>query len=174
MKKQKMTKCECGCGNNVNCIYAVYYLQEHNGYDLLNESRLYYAKIANDANEELEKTRVLRNELHNQMLKLLVKVMDLDVRKEFDDQVLAAWTARDKNEILKVINAMHLYLEPPSTKQSGFAYFYRYNYPEIDKKVKARNPERQARDVTNELFLLWNSLTKEEQKEWTDSAPDEI
>ena len=140
----------------------------------MNESRLYYAKIANDANEELEKMRVLRNELHNQMLKLLVKVIDLDVREEFDDQVLAAWTAQDKNEILKVINAMHVYLDPPTKKQSGFAYFYRYNYPEIDKQVKAKNQERQARDVTNELFLLWNSLTKEEQKEWTDSAPDEI
>jgi hypothetical protein len=57
-------------------------------------------------------------------------------------------------------------------KQTGFSYFYRYNYIEIDRLVKAKNPERQARDVTSALFLLWDSLTKEEQKEWTDSAPE--
>ena len=140
MKKQKMTKCECGCGNNGKCTNAKYYEQEHNGYDLLNESRSYYA------NEELEKMSALRNELHNQMLKLLVKVVDFDVRKEFGDQIFASWTAQDENEMLKVINSMQLHLEPPSTKQSGFAYFYRYNYIEIDKEVKAKNPEREARD----------------------------
>jgi hypothetical protein len=114
-------------------------------------------------------------QLNSQMLKLLVKVTDPDDREEFGDQILAAWTAQDESEMLKVINAMQVYLEPPleqpSMKQSGFAYFYRYNYIEIDKEVKAKNPDSQARDVTNELFLLWDSLTKEEQKEWTDSAP---
>lgn len=110
-------------------------------------------------------------QLNSQMLKLLVKVTDPDDREEFGDQVLAAWTAQDENEMLKVINAMKVYFEPHSMAQSGFAYFYRYNNIEIDKQVKAKNPESQARDVTNELFLLWDSLTREEQKEWTDSAP---
>jgi len=109
--------------------------------------------------------------LYRQMLGLLVKVMDFNDREEFGAQVLAAWTAKDEKEMLKIIDAMNAHLEAPSKKQSGFAYFYRYNYAEIDKEVKAKNPERQARDVTNELFLLWASLTKEEQKEWTDSAP---
>jgi hypothetical protein len=48
------------------------------------------------------------------MLKLLVKIMELDVREEFGDQVLAAWT---ENEMLKVINAMHIYLDQPTKKQ---------------------------------------------------------
>jgi len=103
------------------------------------------------------------------MLGLLVKVMDFNDREEFGAQVLAAWTAKDEKEMLKLIDAMNAHLE--AKKQSGLAYFYRCNYREIDREVKAKNPERQARDVTNELFLLWASLTKEEQKEWTDSAP---
>ena len=126
----------------------------------------------------------MTDQLLIQMIKLLVKVHDLDDREEFGNRVLTAWTAKDENEMLKVIKAfdeqrvidvMNVHLEPPPPpkKQTGFAYFYRYNYREIDKEVKAKNPERQARDVTNELFLLWDSLTKEEQKEWTDSAPDE-
>jgi len=116
------------------------------------------------------------DQLNSQMLKLLVKVADLDDREKFGDQVLAAWTAQDENEMMKIINAMQEYLEPPPPpkKQTGFAYFYRFNYREIDTEVKAKNPERQARDVTDALFLLWDSLTKEEQKEWSDSAPDEI
>ena len=163
-----MTKCQCGCGNKGNCTNAKYYQQEHNGYDLLKESRSYHAK---EANKELKKMSTSRNyELHSKMLKLLVKIMEIDVREEFGDQVLAAWTAQDENEMLKVINAMYIYLESPTKKQSGFAYFYRSNYTEIDKQVKAKNQEKQARDVTNELFLLWDSLTKEEQKEWTDSV----
>jgi len=116
----------------------------------------------------------MSNDLNSQMLKLLVKIADLDDREKFGDQVLAVWIDQDENEMLKVINAMQVYLEPPSPpkKLTGFAYFYRYNYREIDTDVKVKNPERQARDVTDALFLLWDSLTKEEQKEWTDSAPE--
>ena len=114
------------------------------------------------------------DQLNSQMLKLLVKVPDLDDREKFGDQVLAAWTAQDENEMMKVIKAIQVYLEPPPKKQTGFAYFYRYNYREIDTEVKAKNSERQARDVTDALFLLWDSLTKEQQKEWTDSVPDQI
>ncbi len=57
-----MTKCEC--------TNAIYYQQEHNGYDLLKESRSYHAaKKANDANEELKKMSTLRNyELHSKIL----------------------------------------------------------------------------------------------------------
>jgi hypothetical protein len=65
-KKQKITKCECGCGNEENCINAIYYQQEHNGYDLLKESRSYYAKEANDAIEELHTSR--NYELHSKIL----------------------------------------------------------------------------------------------------------
>ena len=107
------------------------------------------------------------DQLLRQMLTLLVKVMNLEDKSEFENQVLAAWTAKDENEMLKVINSMNVYLEPPPPKkQTGFACFYRYNYREIDKEVKVKNPEREARDVTDALFLLWDSLTKEEQQDW--------
>jgi len=116
-----------------------------------------------------KKTAIMSyDHLYSQMLGLLVKVMDFNDREEFGAQVLAAWTAKDEKEMLQIIDAMNAHLD--AKKQSGFAYFYRYNYREIDREVKAKNPERQARDVTNELFLLWASLTKEEQKEWADSA----
>lgn len=184
-----------------------------------------------------------------QMMKLVIKVMDLDEREKFGDRVLTAWTAKDEKEMYKVGDALYVHLQTkpvtdadirfgaqmrelrtqlalwssddfrvletscrelgvefrldadpyrlaelltlelngtavdvePATlevedrgrkKQTGFAYFYRYNYIEIDREVKAKNPESQARDVTDALFLLWDSLTKEEQKEWTDSAPE--
>jgi hypothetical protein len=48
-------ECECGCGDNGNCTNAKYYQQEANGYDLLKESRSYYA------NEE-PKTKAARLE----------------------------------------------------------------------------------------------------------------
>jgi hypothetical protein len=50
------------------------------------------------------------DELHSQMLTLLVKVMDLKKRTEFGNQVFAAWSAKDENEMLKVINAMNVHL----------------------------------------------------------------
>jgi len=57
------------------------------------------------------------DELHRQMLTLLVKVMDLEGRTEFEKQVLAAWTAKDKNEMYKVINALQGYLDAQSESE---------------------------------------------------------
>jgi hypothetical protein len=48
------------------------------------------------------------------MLNLLVKVMDFEDKSEFKNQVLAAWTAKDENETLKVINSMNAHLETQS------------------------------------------------------------
>ena len=59
------------------------------------------------------------DELHSQMLELLVKVMDLEGRTEFKRQFLAAWTAKDKNEMNKVINALKGYLEEHSEKPTS-------------------------------------------------------
>ena len=50
------------------------------------------------------------DELHRQMLELLIKVMDLEGKTEFEKQILAAWTAKDKNEMYKVINALKGYI----------------------------------------------------------------
>jgi hypothetical protein len=55
--------------------------------------------------------------------------------------------------------------------QRGFAYFYWGNYRETAKEVKAKDPKSEAKEVTDALFLLWKSLTKKEQQEWTDSVP---
>jgi len=55
-----MTQCECGCENNGNCTNAKYYEQEHNGYYLLKESRLYYA---NEQKQSASRKCVLHAEL---------------------------------------------------------------------------------------------------------------
>jgi hypothetical protein len=52
--------------------------------------------------------------------------------------------------------------------KTGYAYFCSHNR----KGVKTDNPEMKAQDITRELARLWNELTKEEQKAWSDSAAE--
>ena len=54
------------------------------------------------------------DDVYRQMLELLVKVMDLEARTEFGNQVSAAWTAKDKTEMYKVINALKGYVDAQS------------------------------------------------------------
>jgi len=54
------------------------------------------------------------DQLLRQMLNLLVKVIDFEDKSEFENQVLAAWNAKDRNEMLKIINEMNAYLENKS------------------------------------------------------------
>ena len=53
-------------------------------------------------------------------------------------------------------------------KKSGYVYFCSFNR----EGVKADNPDMKAQDVTRELARLWKELTKDEQKEWSDSAAE--
>ena len=53
-------------------------------------------------------------------------------------------------------------------KKTGYAYFCSHNR----EGVKTDNPDMKAQDVTRELARLWKELTKEEQKEWSDSAAE--
>ena len=53
-------------------------------------------------------------------------------------------------------------------KKTGYAYFCSHNR----EGVKTDNPEMKAQDVTRELARLWKELTKDEQKEWSDSAAE--
>ena len=57
---------------------------------------------------------------------------------------------------------------PKKKKMTGYVYFCSHNR----EGIKADNPEMKAQDITGELARLWKELTKEEQKEWTDSAAD--
>lgn len=50
-------------------------------------------------------------ELHRQMLELLLKVMDLEGRTTLGNQVLAAWTTKNQNEMYKVLNSLKSYLD---------------------------------------------------------------
>ena len=52
--------------------------------------------------------------------------------------------------------------------KTGYAYFCSYNR----EGVKTDNPEMKAQDITRELARLWKELSKEEQKEWSDSAAE--
>ena len=53
-------------------------------------------------------------------------------------------------------------------KKTGYVYFCSYNR----EGVKSQNPEMTGKDITRELARLWKELTKEEQKEWTDSVAE--
>lgn len=59
------------------------------------------------------------DQMHRQMLELLVKVMDLEGRARLGNQVFSAWTANDKNESLKVLNSLNSYLEVQSKKSTS-------------------------------------------------------
>jgi hypothetical protein len=51
-------------------------------------------------------------------------------------------------------------------KKTGYSYFCSYNRD----SVKSENPKMKGQDITRELARLWKELTKDEQKEWSDSA----
>ena len=53
-------------------------------------------------------------------------------------------------------------------KKTGYVYFCSYNKD----GVKSQNPEMTGKDITRELARLWKELTKDEQKEWTDSVAE--
>jgi len=53
-------------------------------------------------------------------------------------------------------------------KKTGYAYFCSHNR----EGVKTDNLEMKAQDITRELARLWKELTKDEQKEWSDSAAE--
>jgi hypothetical protein len=54
-------------------------------------------------------------------------------------------------------------------KKTGYSYFCSYNRD----SVKSENPKMKGQDITRELARLWKELTKDEQKEWSDSAETE-
>ena len=54
-------------------------------------------------------------------------------------------------------------------KKTGYSYFCSYNRD----GVKSENPKMKGQDITRELARLWKELTKDEQKEWSDSAEAE-
>jgi formylmethanofuran:tetrahydromethanopterin formyltransferase len=54
-------------------------------------------------------------------------------------------------------------------KKTGYSYFCSYNRD----SVKSENPKMKGQDITRELARLWKDLTKDEQKEWSDSAETE-
>ena len=51
-------------------------------------------------------------------------------------------------------------------KKTGYIYFCSHNR----EGIKNDNPKMSAKEVTSTLARLWKELTKEEQKEWSDSA----
>ena len=64
--------------------------------------------------ERTENMSYSNDDVYRQMLELLVKVMDLEGKTEFEKQVLAAWTAKDKTEMYKVISALKGYVDAQS------------------------------------------------------------
>jgi len=57
---------------------------------------------------------------------------------------------------------------PKKKTKTGYAYFCSYNR----EGVKTDNPQMKAQDITRELARLWKELSKDEQKEWSDSAAE--
>jgi hypothetical protein len=51
-------------------------------------------------------------------------------------------------------------------KKTGYIYFCSHNR----EGIKTDNPKMAAKEVTSTLARLWKELTKDEQKEWSDSA----
>jgi hypothetical protein len=86
-----------------------------------------------------------------------VKEDDVDTDYEEDKPILKK-QAKKKTDDEK---------ESPK-KKTGYAYFCSHNR----EGIKTDNPDMKAQDVTRELARLWKELTKDEQKEWSDSAAE--
>ena len=56
--------------------------------------------------------------------------------------------------------------EPVPKKKTGYSYYCSYNR----EGVKEENPKMTGKEVTSELARQWKELSKEEKKEWSDSA----
>lgn len=52
-----------------------------------------------------------KDQFTGQMLELLVKIIDLEERTKFGNQVFAALTSNDKNEMMKVLNSLNAYID---------------------------------------------------------------
>ena len=53
-----------------------------------------------------------------------------------------------------------------SKKKTGYAYYCSHNR----ETVKEDNPDMKGNEITKELARQWKELSKEEQKEWSESA----
>ena len=91
--------------------------------------------------------------------KKVVEVDGDDVDTDYEEEKPAPKKQEKKNTDDKT--------ESPK-KKTGYAYFCSHNR----EGVKTDNPDMKAQDVTRELARLWKELTKDEQKEWSDSAAE--
>ena len=59
-----------------------------------------------------------KDQLTSQMLELLVKVIDLEERTKFGNQVFSALTVNDKNEMITVLNSLKAYMDTKSSNKT--------------------------------------------------------
>ena len=82
------------------------------------------------------------------------KQLKKPVEKETDEKPAPKKKADDQKESPK--------------KKTGYVYFCSHNR----EGIKVDHPDMKAQEITRELARLWKELTKEEQKEWSDSAAE--
>jgi len=110
-----------------------------------------YTKMAADDKARYEDEKDNGKSTVVEKPKKKVKKAEVEEEEETDD---------DKKQAKKEIKE-----KKPKT---GYAYFCSHNR----EGVKTGNPEMKAQDITRELARLWKELSKDEQKEWSDSAAE--
>jgi hypothetical protein len=112
-----------------------------------------YTKMAADdkARYEVEKEDKTVEQVDEKSKKKVEKKVETDDEKP----------ASKKKQVKKNENESH-------KKKTGYSYFCSHNR----EGVKTNNTEMKAQDITRELARLWKELTKDEQKEWSDSAAE--
>ena len=89
--------------------------------------------------------------------------------KVLDEQEVSADEKETAKKKTKTVPKKEETEKASPKKKSGYIYFCKHNR----EGIKTDNPGMSAQDVTRTLARLWKELTKEEQKEWNDSASDE-
>jgi hypothetical protein len=113
-----------------------------------------YTKMAADDKARYEKEYKTAEQVEEKSKKKVEEDIDTDDEKK---------PASKKKQVKKTDNEK----ESPK-KKTGYSYFCSHNR----ERVKTDNTEMKAQDVTRELARLWKELTKEEQKEWCNSAAE--
>ena len=124
------------------------------------DKALYEEEKANYQQTEPVEEKQAKKQVEKEPVEKPKKQAKKQVEKENDDEKPAPKKKADKSSDDEK-------KESPK-KKTGYVYFCSHNR----EGIKADHPEMKAQDITRELARLWKELTKEEQKEWSDSAAD--
>ena len=126
-----------------------------------------YTKMATDdkSRYEDEKSNGQQDEQEKKATPKKGKAKPVEPEEESVDEEKVA-VKKPKKKVEAEVEAEVEEEKKSPKKKTGYIYFCSHNR----EGIKNDNPKMSAKEVTSTLARLWKELTKEEKKEWSDSA----